>query len=96
MLRSVLTFSSFVSSDTHLYTMVAHGAVWAPRRPVELARDAPFHAHSDAVHFHALVERSAEVVLSVLVRRGYNDNKFDLEFRPLCGAQGTVSLIISK
>lgn len=53
---------------THLYTMVAHGAVAAARRAVELARDAPLHAHRYPVDLHATVQRCSEVVLAVLVR----------------------------
>ena len=54
--------------------MVANGAVGAPGRPVKLAGDAPFHAHSDAVDLDIPVKRSAKVVVPVFVCGGARDD----------------------
>ncbi len=58
----------------HLDAVVAHGAVRAARRAVELAGDAPLHADGDAVDLHVAVERGAEVVVAVLVGAGARDH----------------------
>ena len=55
---------------SHLDAAVAYGAVGAPGRPVELAGDAPLHAHSNPVYLDVPVERRAKVIVSVLVGGG--------------------------
>lgn len=55
------------SPCTNLHTVVTNAAVGAARRSVEMARGAPLHPHLDALHVHVLVERSAELVVLVLV-----------------------------
>lgn len=50
-----------------LNAVIADGAVRAPGRPVELARDAPLHAHRNAVDFGIFVQRRPELVLAVFV-----------------------------
>jgi hypothetical protein len=56
-------------SILYLDTLIANGAMWAPRRSVELASDAPLHPHCHSVNIHIFIQRSAEVVIFVLVRR---------------------------
>jgi len=53
-----------------LDAVVADGAVAAPRRPIELARDTPLHPHCDSVDLHVAVQRSSEIIVSVFVRTG--------------------------
>lgn len=60
-----------VSACTDLHTVVAHAAVGAARRPVEVAGGAPLHPHLDALHVHVLVERRPELVVLVLVVVGW-------------------------
>lgn len=60
-----------VSACTDLHTVVAHAAVGAARRPVEMAGGAPFHPHLDALHVHVLVERRPELLVLVLVVVGW-------------------------
>lgn len=50
-----------------LNAVVAHGAVRAARRTVEFTRNAPFHAHRNAVNFCIFVERRTELVLPIFV-----------------------------
>ena len=58
----------------YLDAVVADTAVTAPRRPVELTGDAPLHPYGDPVDLHIPVERSPEIVISVLVRAGSGDD----------------------
>lgn len=58
----------------HFYASVADAAVGAARGPVELAGDAPLHAHRDAVDVDVFVEGRAEVVPFVVLG-GSCDNK---------------------
>jgi len=55
---------------THLYAVVADGAVGAAGRAVELTGDAPLHLDGDAVDLGILVERGAQLLLAVFVGRG--------------------------
>ena len=48
---------------THIYACVTDAAVGAARRPVELTRRAPLHAHCDGVDVNVLIERGAEVIV---------------------------------
>ena len=64
---AVVTHLYAVVTETHLYAVVTDTAVGAARRPVELARGAPLHAHRDAADLHVLVEWHPEVVVAVLV-----------------------------
>lgn len=59
--------ATLLRAHTHLDTVVADGAVGAAGRPVEAAGRAPLHPDLDPPDLHRLVERSAEVVLLVLV-----------------------------
>ena len=45
-----------------LDAIVAYGAVAAPRRSVELARDAPFHANGDSVDLNVPI-KDANIII---------------------------------
>lgn len=51
----------------YLYAAVAYGAVGAPGWPVELAGDAPLHAHCNPIYLDVPIERRAKVIVSVLI-----------------------------
>lgn len=52
---------------TCLYAVIADGAVGASGRAIELASDAPLHAHRNPIDVRVLVQRGPELVLTVLV-----------------------------
>lgn len=63
--------------------MIADGAVGASGRTIELASDAPLHAHRNPIDVRVLVQRGPELVLTVLVRgscKGTWDDECDHKF----------------
>ena len=58
----------------YLYAVVTDTAVAAPRRSVELTGDTPLHPYSDPVDLDVPIERSPEIVISVLVWTGTGDD----------------------
>lgn len=56
---------------TNLHTVITNAAVGAAGRPVKMARSAPLHPDLDALYVHVLVQRSAELVVLVLVLVGW-------------------------
>lgn len=57
----------FIFPRTNLHTVIADAAVGAARGSVEVTRRAPLHPHLDALHVHVLIQRSAELIILVLV-----------------------------
>lgn len=57
-----------------LYAAVAHTAVGAARRTVELACCAPLHANRDAVDLHILVQWKPEVIVLLVIRLVFWDD----------------------
>lgn len=53
-----------------LDTVVADTAVTAPGRSVELASHTPLHTNRDSIDLNISVERSSEIIISVLIRTG--------------------------
>lgn len=55
---------------TDLHAAIAHAAMRASRRPVEVTGSTPLHPHLDAPHVHVLVEWRAELVVLVFILAG--------------------------
>lgn len=53
-----------------LNTVITNTAVTAPRWSVELAGDTPLHTNRDSIDLNISVERSSEIIISVLIRAG--------------------------